>query len=180
MRGSRFAVAIAAAAVITLPASALSASTLPASTALAATGGHTADAHTVTTFARPPAAIGTPHTAKNSPVIVTCDKKLRVRPKSYLLACGDGSQWLSRLHWSSWTTGEATASGRFTFNTCTPNCAKGKFITSPVLVVLWRTAAVPHHTGQRAFMRMTVIYTGKRPAHSAQTFTERLWYPTIP
>jgi len=26
---------------------------------------------------------------------------------------------------------------------------------------------------------MTVIYTGKRPAHSAQSFTERLWYPVI-
>jgi hypothetical protein len=26
---------------------------------------------------------------------------------------------------------------------------------------------------------MTVIYTGKRPAHSAQSFTERLWYPVL-
>ena len=175
MRGSRIAAAVAAAAAIALPAS-----TVFAGTVLAATTGHAArtagpqsdGTHTVTTFVQPPA-------AKNSPVIVTCANKPQVQPKSYLLACGDGSSWLSRLRWSSWTAGEATASGNFTFNTCTPNCAQGKFITSPVLVVLWRTSAVPHHAGQREFLRMTVIYTGKRPAHSAQSFTERLWYPVI-
>jgi hypothetical protein len=167
MRGSRIVVAVAAAAAIALPAS----------TALAATTGHTAgprsdDTHTVTTFVQPPV-------AKSLPVIVSCANKLQVRPKSYLLSCGDGSAGLTRLRWSSWTAGEATASGNFAFNTCTPNCAQGKFITSPVLVVLWRTSAAPHHAGQQEFLRMTVIYTGKRPAHSAQSFTERLWYPVL-
>jgi hypothetical protein len=160
MRGSRIAVAIAAAAAIALPAG----------PALAATTGQ----HSQQT-----AAGGTQHAAKNTPVIVTCDQKLRVRPKTYLLACGDGSAGLSRLRWSSWTASEATASGRFSLNTCTPSCAQGKFITSPVLVVLWRPRAIPHYPGQRDFAMMTVIYTGKRPAHSSRSFTERLWYPAI-
>ena len=46
------------------------------------------------------------------------------------------------------------------------------------IVVLWRKTAMPRHAGQWQFSRMTVIYTGQHPAHTAQTFTEDLWYPT--
>jgi hypothetical protein len=95
-----------------------------------------------------------------------------------MLACGDGSEYLSRLRWSSWNSSEATATGRFSLNLCTPNCAEGKYVTSDVLVVLWDATPVPHHAGQRAFTRMTAIYTGKRPAHTSQTFTQVIWYPS--
>jgi hypothetical protein len=158
MRGSRIAVAVAAAAAIVLPGS----------TALAATGGTHPAAHAMT-----------PAKSRGQTVIISCSNKAQVRPKSYLLACGDGSSGLTKLHWVSWAAGTATATGDFSFNTCTPNCAQGKYITSPVLVVLWQPTAVPHQTGERQFMKMTIIYTGKVPAKSAQSFTESLWYPTV-
>jgi hypothetical protein len=174
MRGSRIAVAVAAAAAIVLPGSA----------ALAATGGTHPAAHT-TAHATAKATAHTtakaaPHsTSRGQTVIITCENKAQVRPASYLLACGDGTSGLAKLKWVSWTSGVATATGNFSLDTCTPNCAQGKFITSPVLVVLWQPTPVPHQHGQRQFMKMTIIYTGKPPAHSAQSFTESLWYPTV-
>jgi hypothetical protein len=118
-------------------------------------------------------------TARTKTKIITCLNKGRVRPTSYILACGDGSDYLARLHWESWTSGLATATGKFILNTCTPSCAQGKFLTNQVIVVLWRPAAVPHWHGQRQFTEMTIIYTGKRPAHTAQSFTQSLWYPFV-
>ncbi|HEX4062368.1 MAG TPA: hypothetical protein VHY58_15240 [Streptosporangiaceae bacterium] len=169
MKGSRIALAVAAAVAIALPGGA----------ALAATG-HTqpaANTFTARTVAKETASrtSGSSHQT----VILTCLRKGQVRPGSYVIACGDGSEYLSGLRWSSWTPGEATATGRFSLNNCTPNCAQGKYSHSDVLVVLWHATAWPHHAGQRAFGRMTVIYTGKRPAHTAQTFTQTLWYPVI-
>ena len=55
----------------------------------------------------------------------------------------------------------------------------GQVHHQPVLVVLWHPSAIPHYPGQRDFLMITVIYTGKRPAHSSRTLTERLWYPVI-
>ena len=184
MKGSRIALAVAAAAAIALPGGA----------ALAATG-HTqpaAKTFTTRTVAKKSAATKTVAATKTAAtktvrrasrpggqtVIVSCLQKGQVRPASYMIACADGTQYLSKLHWSSWTSGEATATGRYSINPCTPNCAQGKYVTSNVLVVLWHATAWPHHS-QRAFVRMTLIYTGKRPAHSAQSFTQTLWYPVI-
>jgi hypothetical protein len=154
MKFARIAMAVAAATAIASASGAL-----PGGAALAATG-HARMSHRQT-------------------VIVSCENKWQVRPGSYLLACGDGSSYFAKLRWSSWTSTEATATGRFLLNGCSPNCAQGKWYNSQVLVVLWKTSAMPRHPRQREFMRMTVIYTGKRPAHSSQTFTESLWYPVV-
>jgi hypothetical protein len=110
-------------------------------------------------------------------VIMSCLNRGEIRPASYMIACGDGSQFLGKLHWASWTPGIASGTGRYYLNQCVPNCAQGKFLNSQVLVVLWRPAAVPHRPRLRAFTQLTLIYTGKRPAHTAQSFTQTLWYP---
>jgi hypothetical protein len=167
MKGSRIALALAAATAIALPGGA----------ALAATGHAQPVAKTFTTRTVANKTARLTSRSSHQTVIVSCLQKGQVRPGSYMIACGDGSEYLSRLRWSSWTSGAATATGRFSLNNCTPNCAQGKFSHSDVLVVLWHATAWPHHAGQRAFGRMTVIYTGKRPAHTAQTFTQTLWYP---
>jgi hypothetical protein len=165
MKGSRIALAVAAAAAIALPGG----------TALAAT---THTGHAARTARAAKTATVKSRGSRTETVIDTCLNKGQTRPGFYMLACGDGSEYLSRLRWSSWNASEATATGRFSLNTCTPNCAEGKYITSDVLVVLWDARPVPHHAGQRAFMRMTVIYTGKRPAHTSPAFTQSLWYPS--
>jgi hypothetical protein len=174
MRVARIALAAATAAAIALPGG----------TALAATS-HGAK-HTASHPARHSASHRATHAThsasrstgtKNMTVMESCNHQALIRPGSYMIACGDGSEYLASLHWSTWTSTVATATGRFYLNGCTPSCAKGKWSTSDVLAVLW--AATKTHSGQREFMRMTVIYTGKRPAHTAQTFTVSLWYPVV-
>ena len=170
MKGSRFALALAPAAAIVLSGG----------IALAATGHPAAAAHTTTmhtTAAHTTAARST--AAHTTTVLVSCSNQPLVRPAGYMLACGDGSEYFTRLRWAGWTPSLASATGRFVMNTCTPSCARGKYLTSPVAVVLWHQAAMAHHRGQRQFLRMTVIYTGNRPAHTAPTFTMSLWYPSV-
>lgn len=172
MKGSRIALAVIPATVIALSGG----------VALAATGqGHPVAATHQAAHRSTAAPAATRHhsSARNrTTVLIDCLSKAVVRPSGFMLACGDGSQYLSRLRWASWTRGLASGTGKFSFNTCTPSCAAGKYITSKVIVVLWHVAGVPHRHSLRQFSMMTVIYTGKRPAHSAQSFTEALWYPT--
>jgi hypothetical protein len=55
-----------------------------------------------------------------------------------------------------------------------PSCAQGKYVKYPALTVLWLARPWPHHAGRRYFTRLTMIFTGKRPAHSPVTQTLRL------
>lgn len=176
MKVARIALAVGATTAIALG------SALSGGAALAATGhsaAHTTAAHTVKSAHTTKAAHTVTRNTWRPTVIVSCENKNQVRPRSYVLACGDGSSYFTRLRWSSWTSSEATATGRFLLNGCSPNCAQGKWYNSQVLIVLWKASAMPRHPGQRQFLRMTVIYTGQRPSHSAQTFTESLWYPVV-
>jgi hypothetical protein len=66
-----------------------------------------------------------------------------VTPATIVLACGDANASLVDLTWSSWTSLSATATGRFTRNTCVPNCALGTFVTTQAVVRL----AYPIETG---------------------------------
>jgi len=59
-----------------------------------------------------------------------------VEPGTIMLACADGNAYLDHLRWSSWTTTSATATGMYTHNTCTPNCAGGTFVSTPTTVRL--------------------------------------------
>jgi hypothetical protein len=69
-----------------------------------------------------------------------------VRPKSIIIACGDGNIGLVDLHWTSWGQTTATASGVDTWNTCVPDCAASKnWDKTAVLVTL--THPVPEPKG---------------------------------
>jgi len=59
-----------------------------------------------------------------------------VKPSAIVLACGDGNDSLINLTWSSWTPTTATATGDYTDNTCTPDCANGTFVSAPTTVRL--------------------------------------------
>ena len=118
----------------------------------APSGGHKADVAAV----RPHAAAGA------NTVVVNCGNKLQARPSNFILTCADANDALAGLRWVSWRS-EAFATGAETINTCTPNCAEGKFISYPALVTLWRPEPLPGHPGVRYFTRITRIYTGQRP-----------------
>ncbi|HLX48948.1 MAG TPA: hypothetical protein VKS82_11500 [Streptosporangiaceae bacterium] len=111
-------------------------------------------------------------------VLISCLNRPEVRPDFFMLACGDGTAYLTRLRWATWTSSLASGTAEYSLNPCHPACARGIFITRPVTLIVWLPAAVPHRHGRQQFLRMTIIYTGKPPAGSAQSFTESLWYPT--
>jgi hypothetical protein len=50
-----------------------------------------------------------------------------VRPRSIMLACGDGNFYLTRIAWSRWTMREARGVGVGHQNDCVPDCARGRF-----------------------------------------------------
>ncbi len=79
-----------------------------------------------------------PPTATTS-VLAACNQPSAgpsVEPTSIVLACGDGNALLTDLRWSSWTATTAAATGDLTHNTCTPDCARGTFVSTPATVSL--------------------------------------------
>ena len=102
-------------------------------------------------------------TAPRSVVVVNCLGRPQTRPSSFVLTCADANDVLVHLHWVSWGSDAAFATGVEQINNCTPNCAEGKFINYPVLVNLWRPQPLPGHPGVRYFSRVTRVYTANRP-----------------
>ena len=117
-------------------------------------------------------------------VVVNCLFKTQTRPSWFILTCADAGDSLTSLHWVSWGSGAAFATGIERINDCTPDCAAGKFINYPVLVNLWRPEPLPGHPGVLYFSRVTRVYTANRPplyfcngTHTCypQTATFDLW-----
>jgi hypothetical protein len=113
-----------------------------------------------------------PASAAAPPVVVIACGKSMVRPAVYNIGCMPSNEFIGGLSWASWRS-VAFGSGALKVNNCTPSCANGKFVSYPVLVVLWRAAPWPHHPGRSYFSRLTWILTGKRPGNApvTQTFT---------
>jgi hypothetical protein len=96
-------------------------------------------------------------------VVINCLFKQQTRPSSFILTCADANDVLAHLHWVSWGSTAAFATGVEQINDCTPDCAAGKFINYPVLVDLWRPEPLPGHPGVLYFSRVTRVYTASRP-----------------
>lgn len=97
-------------------------------------------------------------------VVFDCfGSKPLVKPKTFILACGDGNAYFKKLSWTSWTPGLASAKGTYVQNDCIPYCAAGHFHSYPAVVVLWGSKAVKGHPGEQAYTTLTEILTGTRP-----------------
>ncbi|MET9962246.1 hypothetical protein ABZ128_24850 [Streptomyces sp. NPDC006326] len=96
-------------------------------------------------------------------VVVDCSSQAQVRPREYLLACGDGNNRLVRLRWESWGPGSATATGTDMVNDCRPYCAAGRFHAYPVKVTLSRPEPWPGHPDLRRFTAIRLFYTDTAP-----------------
>jgi len=99
----------------------------------------------------------------NGTVVINCLFKSQTRPSSFVLTCADAGDVLAHLHWVSWGSTAAFATGTEQINDCTPNCAAGRFINYPVLVNLWRPEPLRGHPGVWYFSRVTRVYTANRP-----------------
>ncbi|MCU1488654.1 MAG: hypothetical protein JWM85_59 [Acidimicrobiaceae bacterium] len=60
--------------------------------------------------------------------LVDCTGKPVVKPTEIIITCADAGEVLQGIHWSRWTTGDARGTGTYVLNTCTPDCAAGKFV----------------------------------------------------
>src|SRR6202044_2884787 len=98
-------------------------------------------------------------TTASGPVLVNCATHAQTRPGTYILACGDGNGYVNGLHWASWGSSAALATGSYVFNPCPPNWVAGPFASPPALAALWRAEPWTGHAGQRYFTRLTVILT---------------------
>lgn len=101
-----------------------------------------------------PSSSPSPSAAAIPAVIYGCEGQPVTEPDAYTLACADGNAGLSGLTWNTWTTSEATGSGQYYQNTCTPDCAGGTFVYTPVTVTLSDPLATAD--GGEYFTMMTV------------------------
>ncbi|WP_042364741.1 hypothetical protein [Streptacidiphilus neutrinimicus] len=98
-----------------------------------------------------------------APVVLDCAGKPQTRPATYVLACGDGNNYLSGAKWSTWSTGSATGTATDQANDCVPYCAAGHFRGFPVKVRLDQPVPWTGHPGQVRYTRITLDYPGARP-----------------
>jgi hypothetical protein len=117
-------------------------------------------------------------------VLLNCAGKQQVRPAQIVLACADGSAYLSGLHWASWQS-LARASGTWRINDCTPYCARGTFHSFPAVVTLRRPAPLPGHRNVRHYTRITIALPGSRCYQAGDaracypaSYTGELWSVT--
>jgi hypothetical protein len=97
-------------------------------------------------------------------IVLNCMDKAQVKPGTISLACADNGIGLTHLHWTSWTPQLASAYGTNWENDCKPSCAEGHVHNYPVVAVLWGSATVKGHPGERRYTEATLSYTKRRPA----------------
>ncbi len=119
-----------------------------------------------------PAAHAAP--AASRPVLIDCTPKGLIKPRTFIITCADGNDYVAFLRWAHWGSA-AGGKGTEFINNCNPNCASGHFHKFGVKVYLWRPRPRPHHPGQRYFTRMTLTYTASVPHGFGRHRTIDLW-----
>lgn len=122
----------------------------------------------------PAAQASTATAAARRYVIINCTNHWQVRPNRFLIDCGDGNEFLTKLTWSHWAA-TASGKGKDAINLCKPSCVAGDFHAYPAKVYLWRSRQRPHHPGQWYYTRMTLTYTGRVPSGFHRHRTIDLW-----
>ncbi len=103
-------------------------------------------------------------------VQVTDCNKARYKPQTIVLACGDGNMFLTRMKWSHWSQSQASGSGVYAHDTCTPSCASGKLVRVNATVTLSKPIHCKH-ASYEVFDQTNVRYRPKAGHTSRQTFT---------
>lgn len=70
--------------------------------------------------------------------IYDCGSQSLVTPHYFVLSCADANSALKNLHWTNWNKATAYATGTATWNNCTPDCAGGKWLSTPISVYAYR------------------------------------------
>lgn len=110
-------------------------------------------------------------TEEGHPVVVNCSKAKVTEPHNLMLACGDGTESLIGLHWSSWELGHAAGHGTDAINLCVPDCAQGHVRFYPVHVTFKGSAPVHGIPGEHRYTHYTLTYTGAVPPSTPRVRT---------
>jgi hypothetical protein len=97
----------------------------------------------------------------SQPQAINC-QTLKFKPQRITLSCGDGGTWLGKLKWSSWSKTQAVATGNYTANNCTPDCASGQTHSVAMKVTLSNPKMCPNQVNP-AFKQAVISYKGTRP-----------------
>jgi hypothetical protein len=77
-----------------------------------------------------------------------------------LLVAGEGSFYVGKMHWSTWTDRVARGRGIGAQDDCDPGCSDGTFHRAPARVKLWRPRRRCSH---QVFTRMTLTWSHGPP-----------------
>lgn len=89
-------------------------------------------------------------------------KSPQIRPRTILVACGDGNFFVTHLRWSHWNITDATGVGIGHQNDCRPDCARGHFHFYRVALRLFRPEGCTD--GRREFTRLSYRFVSSKPS----------------
>jgi hypothetical protein len=75
--------------------------------------------------------------SSSAKILLSCSDKYGVKPTTYVLSCADFNSKFTGLHWTSWGSTTAYATGQARWNDCTPNCASGHWKSESVTLWAW-------------------------------------------
>ncbi len=94
-----------------------------------------------------------------------------VRPRSIMIACGDGNFYVTGLGWTRWDASGAEGAGVGHQNDCKPYCAAGHFHTYRVALKLGGVAVCGSRR-EPQFTRLSWTFAGPKPAGVARGGSE--------
>lgn len=100
----------------------------------------------------------------------------QVKPKQIILACADANEEVLHIKWSSFGAAKATASGTYSVNGCTPNCAAGTFKNYKVKL----TASDAKHCDDGNvddYMSLLLTFVGTPPPSTRSPLKYALYCP---
>jgi hypothetical protein len=95
--------------------------------------------------------------ARATPKVLTCRGTTVARPSTFVITCADAYTQLTKTHWTTWSSSEATGVTTFAMNLCTPNCAASKMSYFPGSRV--RLSSPLNTSHGRVFSSLVVRYT---------------------
>jgi hypothetical protein len=114
-------------------------------------------------FAAIPAVALAASSASSQVWVTNCNKE-QYKPILITVTCGDGSTYVNKLTWSSWSASTASGKGDYAYNTCTPNCAAGHIRSYPVTAVLSQPKSCSKQK-HKVFNNLEVTFTSGRPSY---------------
>jgi len=117
------------------------------------------------------AAMGT----KSKPAVEDCGlPPAAVKPKSLVLACADAGEVGVDLEWRTWGSGQAFATGVYTWHVCTPSCvASNKWEKASATFALEQPALTKDGW---LFEKLVVHITGRLPSRMPKQLVF-IWKP---